>query len=330
MAKVLIYGATGYTGKMLARLAAKEGMAFAVGGRNRVKVEALAGEVGVEAVVFDVNDTAAMKAALQDVTCIISAAGPFTETAEQVIDACIDTKTHYIDTTGELPVFELAHSSDEAAKKAGIMLMPGAGWDVVPSDCIGLYAAEKVKDVKTVRLAIVHKNAMPSRGTLRTGLSIVGRGVFVRRDGELVEAEEPMPTHEFDLGFKKVTGSLTPMGDLVTTYKSTGAPNIEVYSNSMGAITMPEGGVDAFPEGPSREQLDAWQAFAAAEATGADGSIARAVIETVSGYDFTAIAGIGIAQRIVDGNFKPGFQSPASAYGAELATELGGTITDIA
>lgn len=329
MAKLLIYGATGYTGKMLSRLARERGIDFAVGGRDSAKVGALAAELGVRGQVFGVDDESALRAALEDVRCVLNVAGPFSATAAAVIAACLATGTHYLDTTGELAVFSHAERLDVAAIQADVMLMPGVGWDVVPSDCIALHVARRVDGIQKLRIGLAHKGGIPSRGTLRTGMAIMAGGTFLRRDGKLLKMEGTCPSRILDFGFARLKGALTPMGDLVTGYKSTGAPNIEVYSAASEALVLPDGGIEAFPEGPTREQLDMWQAFVAAEAVGADGRIARSVIQTVSGYDFTASAGIAIAEHVLAGRFKPGFQSPASAYGVELATALGATIKDL-
>lgn len=330
MARLIIYGATGYTGRMLAFHAAERGLDFIVAGRSREKVDALASELRVEGKVFEVTDAGALRATLSGLYCMLNVAGPFSATAETVIAACIAQSVHYLDTTGELSVFEHAEARDRDAIAADVMLMPGVGWDVVPSDCIALHVARRVRDPQTLRIGLGHIGGIPSRGTLRTGMAIMGGGSFVRREGALVRLDQPLPPRTFDFGHARLESSLTPMGDLVTAYKSTGVPNIEVYmAGSAGALKLPEGGIEAFPEGPTAEQLAAWRAFAAAEAVGADGNVARSVMETVSGYEFTALAGIEIARRVLAGEFSPGFQSPASAYGVELATDLGARIDDL-
>jgi len=328
--KLLIYGATGYTGNMLVRRAAECGVDFVVGGREARKVTALADELGVDAVVLEVSDTEALHTALGGVSCVLNVAGPFSATAAPVIDACLATATHYLDTTGELDVFALAHSRHEEALVAGVMLMPGVGWDVVPSDCIALRVATRVRDPQRLRIGLLHLGGVPSRGTLRTGLAVMEHGLFVRRSGEIVRTEQPTEPPMMDFGRGPTRCSIVSMGDLVTAFRSTGIGEIEVCSaGTRSALQLPEGGLDAFPEGPTRAQLDAWRAFAAAEVEGADGEIARSVVETISGYEYTAQVGILIAQRVLAGHFVAGFQSPASAYGVELVTDVGGRITDL-
>lgn len=328
MAKVFIYGATGYTGRMIARLAVQRGLDVSIGGRSGDKVAKLARELGVPGVILDIDDRPALDAALREATCVINAAGPFSATAGAMIDACIAQSAHYIDITGEVDVFSLAERQDAAAQAAGVMLMPGAGWDVVPSDCIALHVARRVDKPVSLRIGLAHIGGIPSRGTLRTGLAVAGRQV-VRRDNRLVPPSDPDIVVEMDFGFARQKCRRSPLGDVVTARKSTGISNIEVFLAGGTALSMPEGGIEAFPEGPSEEQLGRWRAFATAEVVGNDGGRAQSVVETGSGYGFTADAAVEIAARILAGHLTTGFQSPASAYGAELVTKLGGVITDL-
>ena len=130
----LLYGANGYTGQLIAKQAADYGLIPIIAGRTEAKVKSLAEQLGYEYRIFDLKNLTATKEALQEVDLVVHAAGPFKYTAQPMIEACISTKTHYVDITGEIEIFELAASYDEAAKAAGIMLLPGGGFDVVPTD----------------------------------------------------------------------------------------------------------------------------------------------------------------------------------------------------
>lgn len=261
MAKILIYGATGCTGRMIARRAAKRGLDFSVGGRDASKVLALSTELGVDGLVLDVDDRAALATAVNAADCVINAAGPFAATARQVIRACLDNSAHYIDITGEVGVFELADSLDAEARDAGIMLMPGAGWDVVPSDCIALHVALRAARAEWLRIGLAHIDGVPSRGTLRTG-SLMRDRKLVRRGGVLVDLDQPPPPVKLDFGLRSFTCGLMSMGDVVTAFKSTGIPNIEVYAPTGPAVKMPAEALEAFPEGPTEEQNARWRALA--------------------------------------------------------------------
>src|SRR5687768_7026139 len=132
----LLYGATGYTGRLITRVAAEYGVRPILAGRNRAAVAALAHEHGLEHRAFALDDVAAMYRALGAVSAVLHCAGPFSRTSEPMASACIRTGTHYIDITGEIDVMEQLHARDAEAREARVMLLPGAGFDVVPSDCL--------------------------------------------------------------------------------------------------------------------------------------------------------------------------------------------------
>jgi short subunit dehydrogenase-like uncharacterized protein len=167
--RLLVYGATGYTGGLLAALACERGLAPIVAGRSRAKVEAVAARLGTEARVASVDDAAALAEMLHDVACVISSAGPFATTARQMFEACCVTGAHYLDVTGEIDVFALAESFDARARRAGVMLLPGIGFDVVPSDCLAAHVAAKVGTPRAVRIGLA-AGGTPTHGC-RAGAS---------------------------------------------------------------------------------------------------------------------------------------------------------------
>jgi short subunit dehydrogenase-like uncharacterized protein len=327
----MIYGATGYTGKLIAQRATLRGLDLVVAGRDAAKVQVLGKSLAVESRVFGIEDAVGLRDHLAHFACVINVAGPFSRTAAAVMAACIDRSVHYLDTTGETDVFLHAADRDAEARAAGVMLMPGVGWDVLPSDCVALHVAERVGKVETLRIAIAHLNATPSRGSLRTSLEMAEQGLIVRKNGRLLRLAPPLEDRTFRFGDWSASCAQTTRSDVVTAWKSTGAPNIEVYRKPLGenSLAMPEGGVDAIQEGPTPAQNAAWRAFASAEAIGENGEVARAVIEADSAYLYTARAAVEIARRVLDGDFQSGFQSPASAYGVSLPTQIGGTIRDL-
>ena len=144
----LIYGANGYTGELIARAAARRGMKPILAGRNRAAIEALAAEVGLDHRVFGLDAPQAIAAALKDCAVVLHCAGPFSRTARPMIDACLLAHTHYLDITGEVPVFEMVATYDAVAQMANVMLLPGVGFDVVPTDCL---AAESNLDCRQPR-----------------------------------------------------------------------------------------------------------------------------------------------------------------------------------
>src|SRR5882757_6683820 len=149
----LLYGANGYTGELIARYANQYNLQPILAGRRKEVIEPLASKLGLPYRIFDMNDTASLQAALKEVKVVINAAGPFQFTGKQMIESCVQTGTHYLDINGDIAVFEMMKQHDEAAKKAGIMLLPGAGFDVVPTDCLALQLKKLLPDAIALQLA---------------------------------------------------------------------------------------------------------------------------------------------------------------------------------
>ncbi|WP_176590600.1 MULTISPECIES: saccharopine dehydrogenase family protein [Sphingobium] len=321
-ARLMIYGATGYTGNLLSERCAELGIPFVVAGRNRSKVDAAAERFGVKGVNFSLDSWEAVHQALVDVDVVIHAAGPFSKTALQMLDGCISTKTHYLDITGEFGVYALAESMSARAEAAGVMLMPGVGWDVIPSDCLGLHTSRRVEQPVHMRIALKHFGGV-SRGSAISAGEIAQLGPLARRHGEIVKLHEAPAPIAVDFGDGPETCIPMPMGDLITGYKSTGIANItEYFQFELGAIQDHIDPAD-LPEGPSLEERDAGRSKVQIEVTGADGQVARSLIDTLSGYTYTQQSGVEVARRVLAGDFRPGWQSPSSAYGVGLATSIG-------
>ncbi|MFI8527185.1 saccharopine dehydrogenase family protein [Promicromonospora sukumoe] len=315
-ARLLVYGATGYTGRLVARRAVETGLDVTVGGRDAGRTREVAGALGVEGRTFDVDDGAAVRAALTEVDVLLNVAGPFRRTARQLMDASVETGVHYLDTTAELATFELAAARDGAALSAGTMIMSGTGWDVVPSDSLALHTARRVADPVRLTIALRVTGGF-SRGSLASSEGIEELGALVRRSGELVRLDGAT-TRSFDFGDGPEDLVPAPMGDLITGARSTGIEDIEVFL-----------GTDAgFPDstattaGPTDDERGQGRYRALAEVTGRDGRVAQSLVSTPNGYTFTQLSSVEIARRVLSGQFTPGFQSPASAYGPELATSV--------
>lgn len=327
-AKVLIYGAAGYTGKMISAQARMAGLNFEVAGRDAARIADVAREFGVPYHVVSVDNAAALRSALQGVTAVINCAGPFAATAKPLIDACIECGVHYLDITAEFKVYALAESNSERAAAAGVMLLPGAGWDVVPSDCLALYVAGKVDRPQRLRIALEVAGSM-SRGSATSVSEIIGVGLLVRSEGAIVAAPDATPAN-FDFGEGPVECARLSFGDLVTAWASTRIPNIEMFVHVKGDA-FPSGDLSMLPEGPSIEERDANRASVVAEVTGADGSIHIARIDTVNGYTYTPLSAVEAARRVLGGESTPGFQTPATAFGVDFAFSIPGTsLIDIA
>ena len=134
--KWMIYGANGYTGKLIAKQARKRGMKPILAGRNNESIEVIAAETGFDFLVFDLDDASAVNKALQGISIVLHCAGPFSATSQPIIEACLRNGCHYLDITGEISVFANAHKQSDEARHADVVLMPGVGFDVVPTDCL--------------------------------------------------------------------------------------------------------------------------------------------------------------------------------------------------
>ncbi|MBZ6089016.1 MULTISPECIES: saccharopine dehydrogenase family protein [Streptomyces] len=332
--RLLVYGATGYTGKLVARHAQQSGLDIVVAGRNRERITALGEELGLESRAFALDDPEIVRAALDGITVVLNVAGPFRHTARPLMDAGIAAGVHYLDTTAEYDIFAAARSRNVEAQAAGVMIMSGAGWDVVPSDSVAAHTAARVTDPVSLRLALKLLSATPeeaaglnlfSRGSIVSATEGIGDlGVLVRTDGDIVTLKEPKVA-SFDFGDSGPEEAVSAsMGDLVTSHFATGIPSIEVYVQAGQPLPI-DLDLSALPDGPTAEEREVGRSKVVAEVTGRDGRVARSLIDTPTGYRFTQLSSVEIARRVLAGSFAPGFQSPSSAYGPEIALAIADT-----
>jgi short subunit dehydrogenase-like uncharacterized protein len=341
MANFLIYGANGYTGELITRLAAERGLKPVLSGRSAEKVEALAKRHGFDFRVFDLNDTEKVDAALQAVELVIHCAGPFSLTSGKMVEACLRNKRHYTDITGEISVFEAMAGRDQAAQAAGIMIMPGVGFDVVPSDCLARHLKDRLPSATRLTLAFYGMGRI-SHGTQATMTMNVGRGGAIRKNGVIESVPAAWKTREIDFGAVRKKGVTIPWGDVSTAFYSTGIPNIEVYtivpeqqlrllklSRYLGWL-LATGPVQNILQkqipagGPSDEERAAGKTFLWGEASDDAGNTVEARQQGAEGYTLTALTALKIAEKILEGNFCAGFQTPAKCYGADLILEIEG------
>ncbi|QSW98441.1 saccharopine dehydrogenase family protein [Haloterrigena alkaliphila] len=349
MDSLLIYGSYGYTGRLIAREAVARGGSPAVAGRDARAVARQADELGVEGRTFDLEDDVAGR--IRHFDAVLNCAGPFAKTAEPLVEACLETETDYLDITGEFQVFERLGRYDDAARNAGVTVLPGVGFDVVPSDCLAAFLHEQVPSATELSLAIKGGGSL-SRGTARTLVEQAGSEGVVRRNGRLIRVPATYRTRAIDFGDGAEPAVTIPWGDVVTAAHSTGIDSIEVYAaagpwatramsvvDSLGWLleSRPVEGilkrlVDARIDGPDERELASSEAIVWGEVTDAStGRRARARLRTPNPYALTAEAAVRAAERVVDGRDSPrgrvpdGFQTPASAFGADFVLELDGT-----
>ncbi len=338
----LVYGAYGYTGELVARAAVDAGIEPVLAGRRERPLADLADELELA---YRVADLGALESVLDGVDLLLHCAGPFRNTHEPAVEACLATGTHYVDITGEIEVFEAVRALDDRAREAGVMALPGGGFDVVPSDCLGAHLHERLPSADRLTLAFGGL-AEISEGTARTAAGLLGDGVAVREDGELRTVPYGSRSRTIDVG----TGEgprrmgIFPWGDVSTAYHTTGIPNIEVYAS--GAMGLGPGGqrvlgalqpVFALPpvraglvglagllaSGPDADERASGSAFFWGEVTDGERRVTGRV-HTPETYRFTALAVVEIARRVLGGDAPAGYQTPASAYGPGLVESVEG------
>jgi short subunit dehydrogenase-like uncharacterized protein len=346
----LLYGANGYTGELIARYAQQYNLQPVLAGRRKELIEPLASKLNLPYKIFDLDDSAALLDALKDVKVVLHAAGPFQFTAKQMINACLQTGTHYLDINGDIAIFEMIKQYDAAAKKAGIMLLPGAGFDVVPTDCIALQLKKLLPDAVALQLAFATLGGGLSHGTATTMANKLGEGGAVRKDGKIIRVPLGQKGMEIDFGVKKLFVMSIPWGDISTAHFTTGIPSIETYTgiakktynilklqflfnwllrtNMMRSFIKKK--INQKPAGPNDEQRNKATSLVWGQATNAEGKTATVRLSSPEGYTLTTHSALIILQKILNGNFITGYQTPANTYGENLVMEVPGVQREIA
>lgn len=339
----LLYGANGYTGELVARLAKERGLRPILAGRDARKIEPLASELGFEHTSFALDDEAGMDGALKKVGVALHCAGPFSRTSKPMADGCLRTGTHYLDITGEIAVFESLAARRAEAEAAGVMLLPGVGFDVVPSDCLAAHLKRRLPSATRLTLAFQGMGRI-SHGTATTMVENINRGGVVRRDGRLTPVPAAWRTREVDFGRGPVTATTIPWGDIATAFYSTGIPNIEVYavipasarrmmkaSRHLGSLlaTAPvqsflKSRINAQPAGPSDAERARGASLMWGEVQDDSGQTKSSRLKGPEGYTLTARTALAIVERVLAGTAPAGFQTPSLAYGPDFILEIEG------
>ncbi|MEV0109346.1 saccharopine dehydrogenase NADP-binding domain-containing protein [Nocardia sp. NPDC050799] len=312
MTALMIYGATGYTGRMTAEHAVAAGLDVVLAGRDETRVAGMAAELGVGYRVLGLDDRDEIADAVADSTVLLNCAGPFARTAEPLMTAAIRAGAHYLDIAAELDSYHLAGALDEEARAAGVLLLPGSGGSVAMLGCLAGRASEGVGEVRSIRIALHVAGAM-SRGSARSATEGLTTRCLRRVAGELV-AQDPDRPRVFEFGDGPKTCFPTTLPDLITLWRATNAPDIETYVHVSGDA-FPGGDLATLPEGPTAQERRRDRYQAAVEVTGADGTVGKYVLDTVNGYTFTPMAAAEAARRVLGGEYRPGFHTPAGLFG---------------
>lgn len=342
----ILYGANGYTGELAAREAARRGLAPILAGRDAGAVSRLAGELGLPWRAFPLDHPSALRRNLAGVAAVLHCAGPFVRTSRPMVEACLAERAHYLDITGEIAVFEkvLDPKRAEAARQAGVSLLPGVGFDVVPSDCLAARLAAALPGAVELTLAFATAGGGWSPGTLKTAIeSLPGAGAM-RRDGRIVPVPLARDVRQIDFADRRRWAMAIPWGDVSTAYHSTGIPNIRVYTAvpprslrrlRLLAPLLPIAGlgpvkrflarqVDRRVHGPSARARETARTHLWGEVRDAAGATATATLEVPEAYAFTAVSAVESVKRVLAGQVPPGAWTPSRAFGPHYVEELPG------
>ena len=342
--QVLIYGAYGFTGTGISELASEYGITPVLAGRNESKLKPLADSLGYDYVVLPLeNNHKNLVKVLKHFEIVLHIAGPYTYTAKPMLDAVVEAGTHYVDLTGENHVIQAELDRDEEFKRANIMVMPAVGYDVVPTDCLNVYVAEKISQPTQLTVILngsytAAEGAQASRGTMKSGLEMLGRPLLKREDGKMVAMATPELIYRNENG-REQTLLQIPWADMITSYVSTGIPNIEVFQVQDGQlpkwllrVAQSDAGrrvlgwlIDNFaPEGPSPDAQENRQTRIVSTVSNEIGATASAALITPEAYLLTFHSTLIIARRVIDGQWEPGFQTVGTVYGPDLVMEIPG------
>ena len=343
---VLIYGAYGYTGKLIVELAVEKGYRPSIAGRNKDKVKALADRYDLSYYVFDSNDQKEWDNALNGKHLLLNCAGPFSLTIKDILPACFRNKVHYLDITGEIDVFSYVSKFDEQAKDLGITLLPGTGFDVVPTDCLALYLKQQLPDATHLELAFDSQSGL-SRGTALSVLNRFHQGSAIRVNGKIIPQQTASYSKHITFGGKDRNCVGIAWGDVFTAYHTTTIPNIKVYTG------MPEKTLKTMRKaskwawlirlwpvqqilksivkkkvvGPSEEKRESSRTYLWGKVTNDEGKVIVAEMNTPESYKLTAITALMCAEGVLEGKIKPGYTTPAKAFGADFILQAGGERT---
>jgi len=288
----------------------------------------------------------------------MNCAGPFEETFSPMAKACLRNGLHYLDITGELSVFEAAHKLDKEAKDAKIMILPGTGNDVVPTDCLAARLKRRLPTATHLTMGMgtikepKTKSKRPiSHGTLKTMVGNLGQAMWVRREGKIVpgpaylERKITLPRERAG-EYSKVYGASIPWGDISTAYHSTAIPNVTFFFQVpligrwilwlfsfalfkwiLGFASLRTFLQNRIPQGGPSEahREETLMGFFGEVVDIKNGKMAVSLLRTEEGYKLTQLASVAVLQRVLKGDAPIGFRTPSTAYGEDFVTRIEGS-----
>lgn len=340
----MIYGAYGYTGELIAREAVRRGHKPVLAGRDAAQLAPLATELQCEYRVVSLDDPLRLAESLRGVELVLHCAGPFSATSAPMIEACLQMHAHYLDISGEISVFEHAHAQHARAQKAEIVICPGVGFDVIPTDCVAAQLKSALPDATHLALGFDSRSGL-SPGTAKTSVEGFAKGGMVRRDGALREVPLAYRVREIDFGDGRKTAMTIPWGDVATAYHSTGIPNIEVFIAAPPALIRNarranklrwllglqavqrflKRRIERRVRGPNADDRARLSTFVWGEARNAAGAVRTARIKVANGYALTVTGALAVIEFLDQQRMAGGAYTPSRLCGADLVTRLPGS-----
>jgi saccharopine dehydrogenase (NAD+, L-lysine-forming) len=343
--KWMIFGANGYTAKLTTALAKQRGYSPILAGRNAAKVSEAASGTGFETRVFDLADFKDVRKALEDVDAVLHMAGPFSATSKLMVDACLDTRTHYLDITGEIPVIESVLQRDSEAKTADVILIPGVGFDVVPTDCLAAMLKDALPDAVELELAFGGSSVL-SPGTTKTmieGFTQQASGA-ARIGGQIVPVPAAWKTRDISFPTRPRFAVSIPWGDIASAFYSTGIQTITTYAAAspkqvkwlkLAELMRPVLGlgfvqkmmktqVEKCVHGPNETQRAHGYADVWGQVTDSNGHRVSGSLTTPEGYTLTADSSLRAVMGVLEGRIAPGAYTPSLAFGKSFIAECDG------
>jgi len=336
----MLYGANGYTGQLIAEEAVRRGHRPLLAGRSAEKLAKVAKRLSLDHEVIDLTaEPGKLQKVVNDVDLVLHAAGPFIHTSAPMVQACLAGNAHYLDITGEFRVFEQVFARDADAQAAGIALIPGVGYDVIPTDCLAKYVADFMSGAVELEIAM-DAIATPSGGTFKSLLEIIKDGGYLRRDGKLISQRLGKGTRTINFSHGTFTAIPVPLGDLISAYHATGIPNITTYMTNKTLrrvrSLLPISGlflsnaalrqrIGSIGEKFTAAKAGKGRSYLWARVLDSHGKSVEARMEVAEGYEFTYLAAVRAVEKVLEKKPK-GALSPAQALGVDFILDIPGTV----
>lgn len=339
----LLYGAYGFTGRLIAKAAVAAGLAPVLAGRDPVRTRRLAARLELPFRAFSLDDPAELLRGIADVDLVVHAAGPFVHTWRPMVEACLAGGCDYVDITGEIEALEGVFSLSAAARSKGVVLLPGAGFDVVPTDCAATRVAARIDHPTRLDLAFV-ATGRPSAGSLRGILEGLTRNGAIRQDGAIVPVPHGTIRRTIPFTDRPREAVAIPWGDVSTAWYSTGIPDIRVFTpigpgqlrwmraarrlfRNAAARRWADGLLRRFGGAPGERELREGMGRIWAEVRNEHGETAAVELTVSNGYTFTADSVVETVRLLTasDRRDRPGGAlTPSMAFGHEFVDRLPG------